>query len=257
MIKALLALAQGKLGTGYIHAPLPESVKPLHTLIGSSSVLPVSASVYDARVKAKFQSSTDACLGFAAAQAWRLSALKRGIDCPDLSGLVPYKLGRASIGLGDQDAGMTYGAMTAAVERFGLASEESYPFNVLKVNFNITGGALRDAYDRRGVRGIYAVDKDDADGVRRALSKGIALVGAWQVNRAFMADRGSVLIDAPDPEDVVGNHAMVVEGYNADGSFDILNHYDISWRQGGRCQFTERYMKQSLGYVAFDLGVAV
>lgn len=254
MIRALFNAAQGKRGMGYVHAPLPESVKPLHTLIGMSSILPPGSSVRDSRVSAKFQSSTDSCLGFSVAQAWRLSALKLGQDCPDLSGLFPYKLGRASIGLGDTDGGMTYGAMTAAVERFGLASEASYPFNVLKVNFNVTGTALHDAYDRRGVRGIYSIDKEDTDGVRRALSKGIALVGAFQVDSYFMQNTGPELIDVPD-RNILGNHAVVIEDYAADGSFGILNHYDLVWRNLGRARFTERYMKASLGFVALDLGV--
>lgn len=255
MIKALVNAAQGKRGMGYIHAPLPDSVKPLHTLIGASSILPESASVWDPRVSAKYQSATDACLGFSVAQAWRLSALKRGLDCPDLSGLFPYKLGRASIGMDSVDAGMTYGAMTAAVERFGLASEESYPFSLLKVNFNVTASALHDAYDRRGVRGIYSIDNGDTDGVRRSLSKGIPLVGAFQVDGYFMQNIGPELIDLPGGP-ILGNHAVVIVDYAADGTFGILNHYDIVWRNLGRARFTERYMKASMGFVALDLGGA-
>lgn len=255
MIKALALRALGQRGMGYIHAPLPDSVKLLHTLIGSSSILPPTASVRDESVAPKNQSSTDSCLGMSAAQAWRLSALQLGHECPDLSGLMPYKLGRASMGLGDQDNGMSFGGLTAAVERFGLCSEASYPFSAVKVNFNIPATALHDAYDRRGVRGIYAIDPADADGVRRALSKGICVIGAWAVNAAFLKNDGPFLIDAPDG-DSVGYHAMPIEDYAADGTFGLLNHYDIVWRLNGRCRFTERYVKASLGFLAFDLGVA-
>jgi hypothetical protein len=254
MIKALFLAAQGQRGLGYLHDKLPDSVKPLHSLIGASSILPPSASVRDPRVNAKFQSSTDSCVGFSGAQAWRISALKLGMDCPDLSGLVPYKLGRASMGMGDQDNGMTFGGLTAAVERFGMASEESYPFSVLKVNWNITATALHDAYDRRGIRGIYSIAQDDVDGVRRALAKGIAVIGAWQVDAAFMKDEGDTLIDVPTGS-IIGYHSMVLEDYAEDGTFGVLNHYDITWRLNGRCRFTERYVRSSLGFLAFDLGV--
>lgn len=255
MIKALALAAVGQRGLGYIHAPMPESVKPLSGLIGSSSVLPPSASVRDLRVSAKSQLSTDSCLGMSVAQAWRISALRLGQDCPDLSGLMPYKLGRASMGLGDQDNGMSFGGATAAVERFGLCSEESFPFSIVKVNFNIPASALHDAYDRRGVRGIYAIDPGDADGVRRAIDQGICVVGAWTVNAAFQKNDGPTLIDAPDG-DAIGYHAMPIEDYQADGTFGLLNHYDITWRLNGRCRFTERYMKASMGFLAFDLGVS-
>jgi hypothetical protein len=253
VIKALALAALGQRGMGYIHAPMPDSVKPLSGLIGSSSILPPAASVRDLRVSPKSQLSTDSCLGMSGAQAWRISAYKLGLDCPDLSGLMPYKLGRASMGL-TADNGMSFGGLTAAVERFGLCSEASYPFSVAKVNFNITPSALFDAYDRRGVRGIYAIDPGDADGVRRALSKGICVIGAWAVNAAFQKDEGPFLIDAPDG-DAIGYHAMPIEDYAADGTFGLLNHYDITWRLNGRCRFTERYMKASMGFLAFDLGV--
>lgn len=254
MIKALFLAAQGQRGLGYLHDKLPDSVKPLHTLIGSSSILPPSASVRDPRVNPKNQSATDSCVGMSGAQAWRISALKLGMTCPELSGLVPYKLGRASLGMGDQDNGMTFGGLTAAVERFGMASEESYPFSILKVNWNITAAALHDAYDRRGIRGIYSIAPDDADGVRRSLAKGICVIGAWQVDAAFMNNAGDTLIDVPTGS-IIGYHSMVIEDYEPDGSFGILNHYDVTWRLNGRCRFTERYVRSGLGFLAFDLGV--
>lgn len=255
MIKALFLAAQGQRGMGYVHDKMPDGVRPLHTLIGVSSILPPSASVRDSRVSPKNQSSTDSCLGMSSAQAWRLSALKLGLDCPELSGLVPYKLGRASIGMADQDNGMTYGGAVAAVTRFGMASEESYPFSVLKVNWNIPATALHDAYDRRGVRGIYSIDPGDANGVRRALAKGISVIGAWAVDAAFMKNAGDTLIDVPTGP-ILGYHSMVIEDYDADGSFGILNHYDIVWRLNGRCRFTEAMTNKSMGFLAFDLGVS-
>jgi hypothetical protein len=188
-----------------------------------------------------------------AAQAFRLSCLHRGIGCPDLSGLFSYKLGRASMGLEDEDIGMSFEAMATAVERFGIASEEAWPFSVLKVNSRPSGTALHDAYDRRGLRGYYSIDRDDSAGVRLALSKGYVPVGAWAVDTAFGGNVGPTLIDKPSG-DIAGNHSMVIEDYASDGSFGILNHYDITWRDGGRCRFTEGYVRASLGFLIFDVG---
>ncbi len=255
MIRALFNAAQGKRGTGFVHVPLPDSVKPLWNLIGSSSVLPSSGTVRNALVGPKWQSATDSCLGMAGAQAFRLSSLARGIPCPDLSGLYPYKLGRAAMGQGleDTDAGLSFEGLMTASTRFGFASEESWPFNLMRVNTRVSGTALHDGYDRRGVRGYYRIDPGDLDGVRRAIDKKIAVVGAWAVDKMFQLDSGPELIDTPD-RDITGNHAMVIEDYAPDGSFGILNHYDRSWRNGGRCRFTEQYTRSSLGFVAFDVG---
>ncbi len=253
MIKAAIGALRGQKGRGFIDAPLSPSTPHVSTLIGTEAALPPSASVRRPEVNAKYQSATDACLGFSAAQAFRLACLNRGIACPDLSGLFPYKLGRASMGLEDTDAGMSFEAMGTAVKRFGLCSEAAWPFNLMRVNSRPSGTAFHDAYDRRGLRGYYSIDRSDADGVRRALSKHLPVVGAWAVDRSFGIDSGPGLIDTPD-RDIAGNHAMVIEDYAADGTFGILNHYDVTWRNGGRCRFTEGYVKASLGFLVFDEG---
>lgn len=242
---------QVKKGRGFIEAPLV--AQPLTELIGAPAALPPSASVRDERVLAKYQSASDACLGFSAAQAFRLACLKKNIDCPDLSGLFPYKLGRASIGVEDIDAGMSFQATATAVTRFGLCSEAAWPFNLMHVNSRVSGSALHDGYDRRGLRGYYSIDRSDSDGVRHALARGIPVVGAWAVDQEFESNSGSVLIDTPS-DAIVGNHAMVIEDYAADGTFGLLNHYDVGWRAGGRCRFTEQYVRSSLGFLAFDVG---
>jgi hypothetical protein len=253
MIRALIGAATGQRGHGYVHVPFTDAVKTLATLIGDSSVLPSSATVRSALVEPKWQSATDSCLGMSAAQAFRLSCLYRGIPCPDLSGLYSYKLGRASMGMEDMDAGMSFEAMGTAVTRFGICSEEVWPFNLMRVNMRISGTALHDGYDRRGVRAYYRIDPADADGVRRALARGITVVGAWAVDKMFELDNGPELIDTPD-RDIAGNHAMPIEDYAPDGTFGLLNHYDKQWRNGGRCRFTEQYVKSSLGFMAFDVG---
>lgn len=253
MIQTLTRAVTGRRGTGYVHAPLPEHVKPLAGLIGTSSVLPPSYTIRSALVSPKDQSSTDSCLGQSAAQAMRTSCLAKGIDCPDLSALFPYKLGRASIGIGNTDSGMTFAALTTAVERFGICSEEAWAFSVLKVNLTPSANAFHDAFDRKGVRGYYSIDAEDVDGVRRALSKDYAVVGAFPVDGYFGISSGDPLIDAPS-SGIIGNHAMVIEDYQADGTFGLLNHYGVQWRMNGRCRFTTAYMKRSLGFLVFDLG---
>lgn len=253
MIKALVGAIQGQRGRGFIDAPLSRTTQHVSTLIGAAGFLPASASVRRPEVNAKFQSASDACLGFSAAQAFRISCLNRDIPCPDLSGLFPYKLGRASIGVEDIDAGMSFEATATAVTRFGLCSEVTWPFSLARINSRVSGTALHDGYDRRGLRGYYSIDRGDADGVRRAIWNKFPVVGAWAVDRSFQLDSGPELIDAPD-RDIAGNHAMVIEDYAADGTFGLLNHYDINWRTGGRCRFTDSYMRASLGFLVFDVG---
>lgn len=253
MIRTLINALQQKRGTGYIHAPLPAQTRPISALIGGSpGGNRPSVSVRSQLVSAKDQSASNSCMGFSAAQAYRTTCHKKGIACPDLSGLYPYKLGRAALGLEDSDTGMTFESVLTAVERFGIASEAIWPFSLMRVNSRPTASALHDGYDRRGLRGYYSIAGDDAEGVRSALAHGYSALGAFPVDNYFGVSSGPELIDAPVGS-IMGFHSVVIEGYRADGSFDILNHYSDRWRDGGRCRFTERYMQQSRGYIVFDV----
>ncbi len=253
MLTTLIKAAQGQRGTGYIDAPLPAGTPHLNALIGSSPDSPSpSASVRFDVVQPKDQSASDSCLGQSAAQAYRISCLAKGIPCPDLSALFTYAVGRASLGLQGQDIGMTFEAMLTSMKRFGIAAEKDWSFSLLNVNRNPSPTAFHSAYDRRGLRGYYSIAGDDADGVRRALSRKLAVIGAWPVDSYFSLSSESLLIDAPTTA-IRGYHSVVVEDYRADGTFGILNHYGTHWRDLGRCRFTERYLKMSQKFIVCDV----
>ena len=240
---------------GYVEEEFKVAPAHVSMLIGVGSELPPSASVASALVAPKNQIGTDSCLGMAGAQAFRTACLARGIECPDLSGLFLYKLGRASMGTEDSDVGMSFPAMLEALTRFGIASEEAWPFAIDRVNTRPNVSAFRDANDRRGLRGYYTIDRSDVMTVRRAIAAKVPVIGAWALGKSFVPDLGPDLIDVPaDGEEIVGLHAMLIERYEADGSFGLLNHYGVEWRSEGRCHFTERYVAQSLGFIAMDVG---
>lgn len=250
MITTLARKAVGQRGLGYVKAKLPPSTTG--RLIGTGGV-PDAATLRDARVQPKDQSASNSCLGQSVAQAYRLTSLHQGIDCPDLSALFSYRLGCASLGLTGDD-GMTFGAALSAVTRFGIASEASWPMSLLRVTKNPSPTAYHDAYDRRGLRGYQRIDVTDLDSVRRAIARGIAVIGAFPVDSYFGLNSGPELIERPTV--VKGYHALVIESYLGDGTFGILNHYGTDWRNGGRCSFTEDYMRASDAFVAFDITLA-
>ncbi len=238
---------------GFGCLPAPFEAPHLDALIGlASDDLPASASIQSPFVQPKYQSSTNSCLGQSAAQAYRTTSLAHGIPCPDLSGLWSYKLGRAAMGIEDVDGGMTLSATLAAVQRFGIASEEAWPFRLMKVNARPSPAAFRDAYDRRGLRGIHAIGRDDDVGVRRAIARKYAVIGCFGIDAYFSLDSGPELIDLPIGQ-IIGYHAMVIEDFASDGSFGLLNHYGDSWRNNGRCRFTRRYVQASVGLAVMDV----
>jgi hypothetical protein len=104
-------------------------------------------------------------------------------------------------------------------------------------------------HDLGGVRGYYRV-QSLGDAVRQALASGKPVVGGWYVDAAFLAEDGPALIDAPG--NAVGGHAMVLDGYNQDGTFNLLNSWGLGWRQEGRARVTEAFVEAALDLWAID-----
>lgn len=236
--------------------PDPEDARDreLGQLLGvlASSPPPASASVAHPLVVPRDQGPTQSCTGQAVAQAVRLAYLAQGVECPDLSALAPYWWGRSEWGGERVDDGSHLRTTIRAVQRFGCPSEEAWPFAAARVQRSPGWAATRDAYDRRGVRGYYRIVSGDVDGVRRAIAAGLPVVGGWRVDRPFTRSEGPLVIDAPQ-ESTIGGHAVVLEDYEPDGTFGLLNSWGTSWRNGGRARVTETFVSLGQDLWAIDV----
>jgi hypothetical protein len=174
----------------------------------------------------------------AAAQAFRLSLLAAGVECPELSALHNYVLNRATWGGQGVDAGSYVRAAMKAIAKFGICTEALWPFAMLRVNRSPSMGAFHDGYHRRLLEGFYRIGTPAevryAIGVERA-----AVVGGFKVGKAFMAYESGVL-EAPEEG---GGHAIVIEDYLPDGSFGILNSWGAGWGQRGRGRVSEGWVR--------------
>ncbi len=205
--------------------------------------IPAAASLRHPAITVRDQDGTQSCVGHAWAQAIELAYAWHNTLTGDLSPLALYFWARASHGAAGEDAGTYLRAAAKAVMRFGVPSERTWPFRASRVNVSPAWQAYRDAYDRRGLRGYYRVDATDLDGIRKAIANGKPVVGGWRVDRAFTQFRGTGTIDMITGE-IIGGHALCLMGYNADGTFEIINSWGTSFGNQGYAHVTEDFVSQ-------------
>jgi len=250
MIRAVVRSVFGIRGLGCLPEMTPPKY-PHYELMGLPAAPPSSGSAAQS-IQPKDQEGTESCTGAAIAQAYRETMLAQGIPCPELSSLFPYFVGRAAHGLENVDAGSTLSATAEAVIEHGMPTEETWPFSSLRVNQRPTPRCYTRGYSLRGMRGIHFIPPSDIEGLKSAIASGFALVGAGAVDRAFQSDTGPSVLDRPQSGTTIGNHAFVIDSYDSDSTFGILNSYGITWRRSGRASVTEDFVRGLMQVLVID-----
>ena len=230
---SLIRVVQSVLGKkGYGYKPdLPDSRDLMLSAHLGTAVAPPKGSVRDDRVKPKDQGPTSSCTGQGTSQAFRLACLKAGTECPDLSALFPYDLGRSIEGTENEDNGAVIRDVIKAGVQWGFADESAWPFRVSKVNTPPSIKAYRSAYDRRGAHKYHRIAAGDVNSVRLAIAAGYPVVAGWNLSQSFEDWNGRGVIGAQKAP-YVGGHCMPIVAYAADGTFDLLNSWG-SWGISG------------------------
>jgi len=184
------------------------------------------------------------CVGASAAQAYRICETLAGRPCPELSAAYIY-WGAKFLGSGnpERDSGSQVRNGIKALIKFGAPPASVWPMSYPNIFKRPTLKASMQAFDIRGVRGYYRIPAGDVDGIRTALASKCAVIGGFDIDRAFIDPKGPEL--APNPRGpFVGGHAFVIDGYRADGSFSIQNSWR-GWRGNqlgaSRCFITEEF----------------
>jgi hypothetical protein len=212
--------------------------------------LPPSATVR-AGITAKEQGGTQSCTGQAVAQALRAAYIRNGVDCPELSALAPYYWSRVPWGAQNSDGGARLHDVLGVVQKLGCPDETSWPFSTFKVNSPPKPSAIFSAAKRRGLRGYHRVST--VTDVRLAIAAGFPVVASWELDRAFLENAGGAnLIDAPTGV-LIGRHAMMIESYEPDRTFVILNSWGSDWRWQGRAYVTENFVSKLSDAWAIDV----
>ena len=245
---------------GYIkdHA---DSRDRLLGMLSLSKDLPVRASVASKHVKPRNQGASQSCVGFSVSTAMRLAMIQDGRDPGDLSPWFPYYNGRRRYtprGSRVTDVGTFIREVMRSVIRVGIPAADLWSppaggsarqFTKF-VNSQPDWMAYTYADQGRGARGYYRIPRGRPDEVRQALANGKPVVGGWRVDREFLNPLGEEYIDDVGP-DIVGGHAMVIEGYEYD-RFTLHNSWGRGYRRGGRVDVGEKFIAKGYDLWALD-----
>lgn len=221
--------------------------------LGTLSPLPLIATIRDDRVGPKNQLRSSSCVGQSTSQAQRLSYLKRGVDCPDLSALYVYRLARNEEGI-LEDAGAQIRLAMQAIQAEGVAPESTWPFSMARVNTPVPFSVTRKARALFGVRSYYRIAVGDFDGIKRALANGFGVTAGFPVTLAFEQWNGIDLIGAQTGT-IEGYHALPITSFDASSAttaWEFLNSWG-NWGRGGYGVANDDFIRQASDIWAHDI----
>lgn len=216
--------------------------------------LPASVSLWDPRCSTMDQRHRSSCVGRAFGQGLRLAYLFAGADCPELSAEFLYYLSRAEHAGEHEDSGTYLRTCAAALKKFGAADETSWSSEDDHFDRQPNMRALHSAYDRKGLKGYWRIPAGDVDGIRKALASGCPVVAGWQVSQSFL-DWNGVEPVGDQLYNIVGGHALVLYGYRADGTFEGVNSWGVTWNSamGGHFLASEVFAARATDVWALDV----
>lgn len=161
-----------------------------------------------------------------------------------LSRLFIYYNSRMLEGKADEDAGSTLRESLAGVAKYGVCTEDLWPYDITKFNVRPPDHCYQDALPRRITR--YRRIKNISDAVD-ALNNRIPVVFGVTVFRGFnYLDKSNTVVLLPtDSEEDSGGHAMCMVGYDQDQQKVLAkNSFGTAWGDQGYCWFTYDYIDQ-------------
>jgi hypothetical protein len=242
-------------GTGLrLSSPHAVGTHRLGALVGAP-VVPARVDRRPAVVEVLDQALTNSCAAHAVGQGIRCAQNRTapGIDVPWLlSRRALYRAARvlSDGGLGN-DNGTTFEAVFSVLGLVGFGPERAHPWDADRAA-TLDGPAkqawldeeppftaMREAGDRRAFKGVARLDVGPTlpDAARFAIAGGADVVIGLVVDDAFEQAAGPTLVRALGASS--GLHAMLLCGYEPDGSFHDVNSWGAGWRDGGFCRLAE------------------
>lgn len=197
------------------------------------------------------QGPLSSCVANAIADAVRAVQVRLGADPKETtvpSRLAIYWLARAYVHEQDLDAGSFIHLAFAALNTFGFAPENAWPYLPEWFNRMPPLGVLAKAFDQRDndrpevdYRRILSTGGNLVDDVKRALGMGCPVVFGVDISRAFQrGDFGpSGIAQAPGSGDeIAGGHCMLIGGHRPEAArartswgsgFGDDGWFDIAW----------------------------
>jgi len=192
------------------------------------------------------QGATNSCVGNAVAGAIGILETRAGIEYIPMSRLYLYYNARARHSSNITDTGTYIKECVWGMSRAGVPNESIWPFARSKVNKRPSWNSYMKAYGRKDAEYyfIFSTGEQRINEIKTALVNNYPIVFGTGIGAEFYDLNNDAIVDTPTEK--LGGHAMVIIGYidTPDGTlYEILNSWGSDWGLGGRCYFTEDYIR--------------
>ena len=161
-----------------------------------------------------------------------------------LSRLFIYYNSRLLEGTTNEDAGASLRDSLAAASKYGICTEDLWPYDIKKFNARPTDACYQDGLTRRitNYRGVNDIEQAvDALNNRRPVVFGVTVFPGFQYVDKF----NPVVTLSGNSEEDSGGHAMCMVGYDRNRRMLLAkNSFGTDWGDQGYCWFTYDYIDQ-------------
>lgn len=232
---------------GWIPDGTREGSLPISSFFGSTSTTDTQITLVQFFDEIEHQGQVNACVSYATLSAFEALRKERGSPSPKLSRYFSYYNARLHL-LGHEefdvvDEGCRIKNFLEELQLKGCCPEEVWEDVQEHLSEKPPVSVYSDAYLYRCAE-WYDINRDRVLNVKKALSSGYPIVFGTALDETFNNIKEHGLPMPPPSHSIIGNHAMVIVGYDRD-KFLVRNSWGKFWGNDGYFWMSQEWLNSS------------
>ena len=213
---------------------------------GALAALPTKVDLRGSCPEIKDQGQVGSCTSFAATALLRFVQMKTGLPAFDYSELDLYYNSRSLEGTTGEDAGATVRDAIKAAVKFGVCSEQLWPYEPANVTVQPPDQCRIEALQHQALQ--YLRVPQSVQQIKACLAEGLPVDFGFQVYASFESKAVASTGVVPMPkakEQYLGGHSVLIVGYDTykrKKGFYVRNSWGKDWGMDGYFFMPEAYI---------------